>query len=225
MLNLQRITSYAAMSFFCFRKKKVLDMQCLGLDFKNPIGIRDVSLGGRAGFVTMTQPQDRILDWILKIQEVRNKTVLATNVSMDLAKTFSLVYDFSDLIMIDPDGDHGIDSPDISDTSVLLDEIVSLRLCYEHYTPIAFRLSHGHTPDEIDELVNHCRLSGIDAIVAPGVHKVAHIIEMTQGRLPVIGQADSQEEALECLNAGACLVETSLGPIGLAKLIKTLSQK
>ena len=213
------------MSFICFRKKKALDIHCLGLEFKNPIGIRDLSMGSRAGFMTLTQPEDRILDWILKVQEHRNKTVLAINVSSDLTKTFSLVYDFSDLIIIDPDGDHGIDSPDISDTSVLLDEIVSLRLCYERYTPIAFRLSHGHTPDEIEELVNHCRLSGIDAIVAPGAKKVAHIIEMTQGRLPVIGEAGSQEEALECLNAGASLVETTLGPIGLTKLIKTLSQK
>ena len=79
--------------------------------------------------------------------------------------------------------------------------------------------------EKIEELVNHCRLSGIDAIIAPGAKKVAHIIEMTQGRLPVIGEAGSQEEALECLNAGASLVETTLGPIGLTKLIKTLSQK
>ncbi len=213
------------MSFFCFRKKKALDTQCIGLELKNPIGIRDLSLGSRAGFITLSQPEGPILDWILKIQVYRSKTVLAVNVSSDLAKTFSLVYDFSDLIIIDPDGDRGIDSPDISDTSVLLDEIVSLRLCYERYTPIAFRLSHGHTPDEIEELVNHCRLSGIDAIIAPGAKKVAHIIEMTQGRIPVIGEAGSQEEALECLNAGACLVETTLGPIGLNKLIKTLSKE
>lgn len=213
------------MSFFCFRKKKALDIQCLGLDFKNPIGIREHSFAGRAGFITLSQPEDHILDWIMKVQELRNKTVLAINVTSDLAKTFSLVYDFSDLIIIDPDGDHGIDSPDISDTSVLLDEIVSLRLCYERYTPIAFRLSHGHTPAEMEELVNHCRLSGIDAIVAPGSKKVAHIVEMTQGRLPVIGEADSEAEALECLQAGACLVETTSGPIGLAKLIKSLSKE
>lgn len=220
------------MFLFGSHKKKPLDTDVAGLSFKNPIGIlqsptirqlRDSKTYG-AGFVTLSPPSENVLDWILSLQEYRKKAILAVNISSDLARSFSLVYDFTDLIIIDPDRDHGIDSTDISDTAVLLDEVVSLRLCYEHYTPIALRLSHGHTPDEIQTLLNHCRLSGIDAIVVPS-KKVASVVEETLHRYPVIGMADSQEEALECIQAGASLVETTLHPFALNKLLKTLSRR
>jgi hypothetical protein len=218
------------MFLFGSHKRKALDTNVAGLELKNPLGIR-LSPSIRqlrecrtfgAGFVTLSPPDDNVLNWILGLQEYRKRSILAVNVSSDLARSFSLVYDFSDLIIIDPDGDHGIDSSDISDTTVLLDEVVSLRLCYEHYTPIALRLSHGHTPDEIHTLLSHCRLSGIDAVVVPA-KKVGMVLEETQHRYPVIGSADSMEEALECLQAGASLAETTLRPFTFNKLLKTLS--
>lgn len=217
------------MFLFGSHKKKALDTNVAGIAFQNPVGIhlsptirqlKDCRTYG-AGFVTLSPPDENVLEWILGLQEYRKKTILAVNVSSDLARSFSLVYDFTDLIIIDPDKDHGIDSTDISDTSVLMDEIVSLRLCYEQYTPIALRLSHGHTPDEIHTLLSHCRLSGIDAVVVPA-KKVGMVLEETLHRYPVIGEADSIEEALECLQAGASLVETNLHPFALNKLLKTL---
>lgn len=101
---------------------------------------------------------------------------------------------------------------------------MNLRLCYEHYTPIALRLSHGHTPEEISALLNHCRLSGIDAVVVPGAKKVGTILEATQHRYPIIGAVDTPEEALECLQMGASLVETNLRPFAFTKLLKSLSR-
>ena len=219
------------MFLFGSHKKKVLDTNVAGIDFKNPLGIyqspsirqlRDCRTYG-AGFVTLSPPNDNVLNWVLGLQEYRNKTILAVNVSSDLARSFSLIYDFSDLIIIDPDRDRGIDSTDISDTIVLLDEVISLRLCYEQYTPIALRLSHGHTPDEIHTLLSHCRLCGIDAVVVPA-KKVGMVLEETQHRYPVLGSADSIEDALECLQAGASLVETTLHPFAFTKLLKTLSR-
>ena len=219
------------MFLFGSHKRKALDTSVAGLAFKNPLGLRQSpnirqlrecrTFG--AGFVTLTPPDDNVLNWILGLQEYRRKTVLAVNVSTDLARSFSLVYDFSDLIIIDSDGDRGIDSTDISDTTLLLDEVVNLRLCYEHYTPIALRLSHGHTPDEIHTLLSHCRLSGIDAVVVPA-KKVGMVLEETQHRYPVIGSADSAEEALECLQAGASLAETTLRPFAFTKLLKSISR-
>ena len=219
------------MFLFGSHKKKALDTNVAGIDFKNPLGVRqsptirqlrDCRTYG-AGFITLTPPDDNVLNWVLNLQEYRKKTILAVNVSSDLARTFSLVYDFSDLIIIDPDGDRGIDSTDMSDTIVLLDEVVNLRLCYEQYTPIALRLSHGHTPDEIQTLLSHCRLSGIDAVVVPA-KKVGMVLEETQHRYPVIGTADSIEDALECHQAGASLVETTLHPYAFNKLLKTISR-
>lgn len=221
------------MFLFGSHKNKPLDCFFAGIRLKNPVGFRplpgandfsEAKSISKAGFLTLTPPKDHVLDWIVGLQEYRKKTVLAINVSADLARTFSLVYDFSDFIIIDPDGDNGIDSPDISDTSVLLDEVVNLRLCYEHYTPIFLRLSHGHTQDEVTALLEHCRLSGIDGMVAPGAKKVQMIVEQTQGRFPVIGWAETPEEALACFQAGATLVETPLKSCSLTKLLNTLSQ-
>lgn len=219
------------MFLFHSHKKKALDTTFAGLTFKNPAGVRqsptlrqlkDCRTYG-AGFVTLSPPSENVLDWILGLQEYRKKTILAVNVWTDLSRTFSLVYDFSDLIIIDPDLDHGIDSPDISDTAILLDEVVNLRLCYENYTPIALRISHGHTPEEISALLNHCRLSGIDAVVVPA-KKVTSVLEQTQHRYPVIGSAETVEEALECFQAGAVLVETNLRPFSFQKLLTHLAQ-
>ena len=221
------------MFLFGFHKKQVLDTSFCGIHLQNPVGVRllpearplQAIKRTNAGFITLAPPKDHVLDWITGLQEYRDKTVLALNVSSDLARSFSLVYDFSDFIIIDPDGDNGIDSPDLSDTSVLLDEVVNLRLCYEHYTPIVLRLSHGHTPEEIQSLLDHCRISGIDGMVAPGPKKVRMIVEQTQGRFPVIGSAQSPEEALECFQAGASLVETSnMGSCTFSKLLHSLPQ-
>ncbi len=220
------------MCLFGSNKKKALDTQFAGLNFKNPVGVRQSpnlrqlrdSRTFGAGFLTLSPPADDVLNWILGLQEYRDKTILAINVWNDLTRSFSLVYDFSDLIVIDPDGDNGIDSPDISDTTVLLDEVVNLRLCYEKYTPIALRISHGHTPDEIRALLGHCRLTGIDAVVVPA-KKVGMVLEETQNRYPVIGAAESIPEAVECLQNGAVLVETTLGPFSVNKLLKNLSHQ
>lgn len=221
------------MFLFGSRNKKALDTCVAGISFKNPAGLRqsptvrqlrDCHTFG-AGFVTLTPPSEDVLNWVLGLQEYRKKTVLAVNVASDLTRCFSLVYDFSDLIIIDPDGDHGIDSLDISDICNLLDEVVNLRLCYEQYTPIALRLARGHSPEEMKVLLDHCRLSGIDAIVAPGARKVQMVIQETDGRIPVIGAAENAEDALACIQAGAALVETTLGPFAFPKFLKTLSKQ
>jgi hypothetical protein len=59
-------------------------------------------------------------------------------------------------------------------------------------------------------------------VVVPA-KKVGMVLEETQHRYPVIGSADSMEEALECLQAGASLAETTLRPFTFNKLLKTLS--
>ena len=115
--------------------------------------------------------------------------------------------------------------PDISDTTELLDEIVNLRLCYERYNPIFLRLSHADTPEEIPQLVSCARLSGLDGLVAPTPQKVRMSLEECQGRMPVIGVAQTPEEAMEELLAGASLIETSMRPLALARLLKLLEKQ
>lgn len=219
--------------FFAPKNKNLLQTELTGIKFANPVGLRsNLNLGRKcvrrrfkAGFIILDPPKDQILEWISNLQDYRKTTVLAINLKTDIVRSFSLVYDFADLIIIDPDSDDGISSPDISDTAQLLDEIVSLRLCYEHYTPIYLRLTKEDTPDEVHPLVACARLSGLDGIVAPDPRKVRLSKEECQGRMPIIGVAATSEEALEEWRDGADLVETQLRPISLARLLKELEKQ
>lgn len=213
----------------------ILQKEVAGLVFRNPVGIPYTIKNSRfslffpapkAGFLTITPPKEQVLSWIRSLDSKKlGENLLAVNINTDIVRTFSLVYDFPAFIIVDPDSDNGIDATDISDTQVLLDELVSLRLCYERYTPFFLRLSHGLTEEELQYLLGACQLSGVDGVVVPTPQMVTRVREITLGRLPVIGMAQNQEEALQALDAGAALVEANVGPIGLKKLVKTLEKR
>jgi len=210
------------MNWFRKKDKNALLREVAGLKFVNPLGISYPYLRLKAGFMALTPDSDNILEWIASVSEYSKDTVLGVNLHTDILRSFSLVYDFAQFIIIDPDSDNGIDSPDIADIAQLLDEIVNLRLCYEGYTPVFLRISKEDTPDEIHPLCACARLSGLDGIVAPDPLKVKLVMEECQGRVPVMGVANTEEEALAELSAGATLVLTTLRPIPFSKLLKKL---
>ena len=212
------------------RKKKSLALEVAGLNFANPVGLTQGAEGlkkcplfaPKAGFIVATPPKENLIDWITKLQEFTRQGVIAVNLGSDIVRSFSLLYDFAHFIIIDPDSNNGIRSADISDMTELIDEIVSLRLCYERYTPIFLRLSHAETPQELHPLCSYARLSGLDGLVAPDPERVRMTLEECQHRVPVIGVAQNAETALKELQDGASLVQTNLSSLALGKLLKTL---
>ncbi len=214
------------------RKKKSLALEVAGLNFANPVGLTQGAEGlkkcplfaPKAGFIVATPPKENLIDWITKLQDFTQQGVIAVNLCNDIVRTFSLLYDFAHFIIIDPDSNNGIRSADISDMTELIDEIVSLRLCYERYTPIFLRLSHAETPQELHPLCSYARLSGLDGLVAPDPERVRMTLEECQHRVPVIGVAQNAETALKELQDGASLVQTNLSSLALGKLLKTLEK-
>lgn len=214
------------------RKKKSLALEVAGLNFANPVGLTQGAEGlkkcplfaPKAGFIVATPPKENLIDWITKLQDFTQQGVIAVNLCNDIVRSFSLLYDFAHFIIIDPDSNNGIRSADISDMTELIDEIVSLRLCYERYTPIFLRLSHAETPQELHPLCSYTRLSGLDGLVAPDPERVRMTLEECQHRVPVIGVAQNTETALEELQDGASLVQTDLSFLALGKLLKTLEK-
>jgi hypothetical protein len=214
------------------RKKKSLALEVAGLNFTNPVGLLQGAEGLRkcplwapkAGFIVATPPWDNLIDWITKLQDFTQQSIIAVNLRSDIVRSFSLLYDFAHFIIIDPDSNNGIRSADISDITELIDEIVSLRLCYERYTPIFLRLTNAETPDELHPLCNYARMSGLDGLVAPDPARVRMTLEECQHRMPVIGVAQNAEEALQELQDGASLVQTELGSLALRKLLRTLEK-
>lgn len=214
------------------RKKKSLALEVAGLNFANPVGLTQGAEGlkkcplfaPKAGFIVATPPKENLIDWITKLQDLTQQGIIAVNLCNDIVRTFSLLYDFAHFIIIDPDSNNGIRSADISDMTELIDEIVSLRLCYERYTPIFLRLSHAETPQELHPLCSYARLSGLDGLVAPDPERVRMTLEECQHRVPVIGVAQNAETALKELQDGASLVQTDLNSLALGKLLKTLEK-
>jgi len=214
------------------RKKKSLALEVAGLNFANPVGLTQGAEGlkkcplfaPKAGFIVATPPKENLIDWITKLQDFTQQGVIAVNLCNDIVRSFSLLYDFAHFIIIDPDSNNGIRSADISDMTELIDEIVSLRLCYERYTPIFLRLSHAETPQELHPLCSYARLSGLDGLVAPDPERVRMTLEECQHRVPVIGVAQNAETALEELQDGASLVQTDLSSLALGILLKTLEK-
>ena len=106
-----------------------------------------------------------------------------------------------------------------------MEELVSLRLCYERYTPVFLRLSHGSTPEELHTLLDTCQLSGVDGVVVPTLSMIYKVRELTLGRVPVICQIQDVEEGLMALHEGVSLLEAKPGFKGLNKLLKMLEKQ
>ena len=212
------------------RKKKSLAREVVGLKFANPVGLTESTerfqkcslWAPKAGFIVATPPKENLIEWSAKLKRISERSLLGVNLSEDIVRSFSLLYDFAHFIILDPDSNNGIQSADISDITELIDEIVGLRLCYERYTPVFLRLSHVETPDELRPLCSYARLSGLDGLAASNPEKVRMTLAECQYRVPVIGVADSVESALQELQDGASLVQTELRPLALKKLLKTL---
>ncbi|MCR5408696.1 MAG: hypothetical protein K6E61_06300 [Bacteroidales bacterium] len=193
-----------------------------GVLFRHPIGSSMPCKS--ASFIVLTPPKEDVINWISAVrQQFKGKAVIV-DVSEDIQRNFSLSYDFADILVLNPNKNGGINAMDISDTVSMLDSLLSLRLCYEKYTPVYLRLSNELTPDELNTLLSYSRLSGIDGLAVQGLEIVKDILELTQGRLPVIGCTENPQEALQILEAGASLVELNSGLLAVKKTVKILEK-
>lgn len=209
------------MLFFNKKLDNVPKTEFSGVTLENPLGAYELTRPV-PGFLTLTPPQDQILEWISKLQSKRKETVLAVNLKRDIPRTFALLYDFVDFLVIDTAWDDG--TPEIPDITALLDELLSLRLCYDHYTRVLVRITDGLTiEEEIEPLLNYCRISGIDGVIIHGIKRFEFVENTTQGRLPAILSTDSPQEALDFCSRGIP-VETRLGHIQRLKILKSLNK-
>lgn len=204
------------------RKNSALEKEVSGILFRNPVG--SPQPWSSTSFIVATPPKDNVINWISDIRNRYKGKAVIVDISLDIQRNFSLSYDFADIIIINPDGSSGITAMDISDTTSMLDSLLSLRLCYEKYTPVYLNISSAVTPQELDTLLSYSRLSGIDGIVTNGLEILGAIIEKTQGRMPVIGRTDTSETALKMLSAGAALVSIDAGLIPVKKTVKILEE-
>ena len=199
-----------------------MEKEVSGILFRHPIGSTQPWKSG--AFIVVTPPKENVINWISAIRHQHQGKALIVDISEDIQRNFSLSYDFADIIIINPDKADGINAMDISDIVSMLDSLLSLRLCYEKYTPVYLSISNVVTPDELDTLLSYSRLSGIDGIVANSLEKLQVILDKTQGRMPVIARTANSDEALQMLSAGASLVDLDAGMLTVKKTVKILEK-
>jgi hypothetical protein len=217
------------MLFFKKKLDNVPKIEFSGVTFENPLGAFENVTSSKSyrilhpapGFLTLTPPKDETLSWVTQLQSLRRETVLAVNLKRDIQRTFALLYDFVDFLIVDTGWEEG--TPEVPDVTVLLDELLSLRLCYERYTRILVRITDGLTKDEIGPLLDYCRLSGIDGVVIHGLKRFEYVAQASQGRLPLIFSTDSPQEAIDFCKRGIP-VETGLGHLQRLKILKSLNK-
>ena len=134
-------------------------------------------------------------------------------IKKDFSTAFSLMYDFTDIFVINTSHQHlsggASNLDDISFLSEILDELLSLRLLNDRSKPILIKIPAFLEQESLDRILDYSMISGIDGIVAQGVPAVRHIVEYTAGRIPVIARDENitPDRAAELLEAGASLLE------------------
>ena len=178
-------------------------------------------------------------DCMIAANITRNAQSRGAEILRDFENAFALLYDFVDMIVINPDCNGG-DEPDgvneeedageTSELPEIIDRILAMRLYYDTNKPVLVRLTSEITRAQTDEIVEYCLSSGIDGIVAGSTLRhsddsdgselfnknlkfIRHIFEKSRGLLPIIGVGGVMDStrAQQMLDAGASMVEVYTG--------------
>ena len=114
------------------------------------------------------------------LKKVRPEVVVAANISKnsnsineeaskDYETSFSLLYDFVDMFIVNVSCPNVVGLTalqDIGFLSDIVDRLLDLRMLYDNYRPILLKVSPDLSHEQLDEIIDYCLRSGIDGIVA-----------------------------------------------------------
>lgn len=197
-------------------RPKGLEREVFGLQFYNPLGLGaglDVDgdlyndLNDLGFSFVETGPftsQSAIRKAIAKLQADPPDDIIAPCISGDYLESFCLAYDFCDFFVIDIS-----ENPDME----LFDPILEARLAYDMYKPIVVKIPEQMSLEELDDILDYCRMNSVDGIEARSVNQISYIKGRTKGRLPIIANCHikTPRQAEEALSAGADLIEVRMG--------------
>lgn len=194
-----------------------LQREVFGLNFYNPLGLgagldtqgdlyNDLNDLGFSFVEIGPLNATSVRHAIKNLQEDPQDDYLAACINEDYQETFSLAYDFCDFFVIDITG---------VDMCATVDPLLETRLAYGHYKPIVLKIPENMTPEELDNVIDYCRMNNIDAIEARTIDQVKQIVNHSSGRLPVIANCHTEtvRGVFKALSAGASLVEVRSGLI------------
>lgn len=240
----------ALMSLLYKYRRPVLAREVFGLNFSSPLGLG-------AGFDLKGKSYDILAEMGLSFAEIgpisasnarssvshiiekRSGCIPAVNITKglhsdldanivkDYLDTFSLVYDFAEMFVLDF---KDLDT-DLELVTEIVDGVLDIRLTSDEYKPVLIGLGYGRSEEELKILVDHCMMSGADGIVACGIENIKHISEYSKGRWPIIAYDGirTPEAALQLLDAGASLLALKeelleFGPSHVKRILKAIEK-
>lgn len=150
----------------------------------------------------------------------------------DFEKAFALLYDFVDMIVINPycGSNEEDEVRGASELPEIIDRLLTMRMYYDTNKPVLVRLVPQLSHSQTDEIIEYCLSSGVDGVVAGSVVRsgddsdgralfsrninfIRHIDGKAAGLMPIIGVGGvmNAEQAREMLEAGASLIEVYTG--------------
>ena len=148
----------------------------------------------------------------------KNSNSEGDQITRDYLTSFTMLYDFVDMFTLNvscPNVEGLSNLQDISFLSEIVDALIEARLSMELYKPLLVKISPDIPISQLDEIVNYCRLAGVDGIIignttrsrdgmksdtssvgqgglsgAPLTEKtislIKHVSELTSGRFPIV---------------------------------------
>jgi dihydroorotate dehydrogenase, subfamily 2 len=117
----------------------------------------------------------------------------------DFVESFSLIYDFVDMVSINMTYSTTDDEDELKYTSILtkiLDPLLDLRITYDTYKPILVKISPDISNKDLDELLKLCMLSGVDGIIACNATKTRPAMKTGKDVIEKIGEGFLSGEPL-----------------------------
>ena len=196
-----------------FHKNRALGLQkeVFGLDFYNPVGLgagldrkgdmyNDLCDLGFSFVEVGPMGLENVRIAIKNLLRDAQDDILAVCIDNDFQAAFCLAYDYFDFFVIDLG-----DSLDVS----VLEPLLDARLTYDVYKPVVVKVSPSATREKLQEIVDFCRMNGIDGIEVCSMAHIGLVNGHTEGRWPIIANCRIRDEkaAREALDTGASLIE------------------
>lgn len=96
-----------------------------------------------------------------------------------ISTAYSLLYDFADQFII------SINQQNSDYADEIIDALVGIRLSYDTYKPLSVHLSKGLSVNDIDRVLDSCRMSGVDGVISQDYDV---ILEKVGNRYPVCAE-------------------------------------
>ncbi|MBQ9548544.1 MAG: hypothetical protein IJV01_05230 [Bacteroidales bacterium] len=130
-------------------------------------------------------------------------------IAHDYLSTFASAYDFATLFLLDfsiRNTGAVLEPSFIKDVS---DPVLDARLSYENYRPVVLRLHRELPLRSLEDILDYCRMNGVDGVAVDGLDALKNVHRITQGRYPVIAtdRIRSAADVAVLLREGASLVE------------------